>query len=83
MCDYAVHLVGTYGPFAVITYPRNEIIIEGSDDGETWKEYEFKYKPGNIYRRPPWNIPHQPRLDWQMWFAALSTPNDNPWFTLF
>lgn len=76
-------IVGTYGPFAVITYPRNEIIIEGSEDGTNWREYEFKYKPGDIYREPLWNIPHQPRLDWQMWFAALSAPKDNPWFSRF
>ena len=53
---------------------------EGSEDGTTWLEYEFKYKAGNGHRRPPWVAPRQPRLDWQMWFAALSRFNDEPWF---
>jgi predicted DCC family thiol-disulfide oxidoreductase YuxK len=73
--------VNNYGPFAVITHPRYEIVIEGSADGQTWKEYDFKYKPGDLARRPEWIIPHQPRVDWQMWFAALGEPSQNPWFT--
>ncbi len=76
-----LRIVNLYGPFAVITKERMEIILEGSDDGTNWKEYAFKYKPGNIYQEPTWNFPHQPRLDWQMWFAALGTPEENPWFT--
>jgi hypothetical protein len=60
-----------YGLFARMTTSRPEIIIEGSDDGVTWFEYEFKYKPGDVKRRPKFVAPHQPRLDWQMWFAAL------------
>ena len=75
------HIVGTYGPFAVITYPRYEISIEGSDDRNTWIEYPFKYKPDNINRSLTWIIPHQPRLDWQMWFAALGSAEQNPWFS--
>ncbi|MES2218448.1 MAG: lipase maturation factor family protein [Pseudomonadota bacterium] len=77
------HLVNVYGPFAIITTQRMEIIIEGSADGVYWAEYGFKYKPGDVDRRPPWNIPHQPRVDWQLWFAALSSPNQNPWFFSF
>jgi len=76
-------LVNTYGLFAVMTTARPEIIIEGSDDGVHWREYAFKYKPGDIRRSPLWNIPHQPRLDWQMWFAALEPPSQNPWFSRF
>lgn len=76
-------MVNTYGPFAVMTVRRPEIVIEGSSDDETWQEYGFKYKPGDLSRRPLWNIPHQPRLDWQMWFAALGTPDGNPWFANF
>ena len=76
-------IVNVYGPFSVITTERMEIIVEGSNDGVNWSEYAFKYKPGDVNRRPPWNIPHQPRLDWQMWFAALSSPDDNPWFLRF
>ena len=76
-------IVNSYGLFAVMTTTRPEIVVEGSDDGKQWREYEFRYKPGSISRRPPWNIPHQPRLDWQMWFAALSDPSDSPWFGNF
>jgi predicted DCC family thiol-disulfide oxidoreductase YuxK len=77
------HIVSPYGLFAVMTTTRNEIIVEGSDDGVQWREYEFRYKPGDVTRRPPWNIPHQPRLDWQMWFAALDDPQRLPWFSRF
>jgi hypothetical protein len=55
-----------------MTLSRPEIILEGSDDKTNWREYEFPYKAGDIYRRPPLAAPHQPRLDWQMWFAALA-----------
>ncbi|HEY6618314.1 MAG TPA: lipase maturation factor family protein [Steroidobacteraceae bacterium] len=78
-----LHLVSSYGLFAVMTTERNEIIIEGSDDGVEWREYAFRYKPGDVSRRPPWNIPHQPRLDWQMWFAALDDPRRVNWFPRF
>jgi len=78
-----LRIVNTYGLFAVMTTTRPEIIVEGSDDGVNWREYSFKYKPGDVMRRPPWNFPHQPRLDWQMWFAALGTASENPWFSLF
>ena len=73
-------LVNRYGPFAVMTRERPEIVIEGSRDGIHWREYAFRYKPGDMDRPPPWNIPHQPRLDWQMWFAALDTQEGQPWF---
>lgn len=72
-----------YGLFAVMTTTRPEIVVEGSNDGEVWLPYEFKWKPGDIRRRPPFVAPHQPRLDWQMWFAALETYNNNPWFVEF
>ncbi len=76
-------IVNTYGLFAVMTTSRPEIIVQGSDDGVHWSDYAFKYKPGDVRRPPRWNIPHQPRLDWQMWFAALGTPMQNPWFARF
>jgi hypothetical protein len=66
-----------------MTTTRHEIVIEGSNDGVEWREYEFWYKPGNIARAPRWNIPHQPRLDWQMWFAALDEPGRVYWFSPF
>jgi predicted DCC family thiol-disulfide oxidoreductase YuxK len=78
-----LRMVSSYGLFAVMTTERNEIIIEGSDDGTEWREYEFRYKPGDVARRPPWNIPHQPRLDWQMWFAALDDPRRVNWLPHF
>lgn len=76
-------IVNTYGLFAVMTTSRPEIIIEGSNDGVTWLGYEFKYKPGELTRRPPWVEPHQPRLDWQMWFAALGNYQADPWILNF
>ncbi|MGH7808517.1 MAG: lipase maturation factor family protein [Thermodesulfobacteriota bacterium] len=75
-----LRIVNNYGLFRVMTTSRPEIIIEGSKDGENWVEYEFKYKPGDTRRPPPWVAPHQPRLDWQMWFAALGNTQNNPWF---
>src|SRR5262249_2939953 len=58
-------------------------IVEGSDDGQVWRAYEFKWKPGDLTRPPAYVEPHQPRLDWQMWFAALSAPHRPPWFDRF
>jgi predicted DCC family thiol-disulfide oxidoreductase YuxK len=75
--------INSYGLFAVMTPDRPEIIVEGSADGREWKEYAFRYKPSALNRRPPFVAPHQPRLDWQMWFAALSDVRANPWFVNF
>ena len=75
--------VNGYGLFAVMTTTRNEIVIEGSRDGIEWKPYAFKYKPGDPARRPAFVAPHQPRLDWQMWFAVLGSYRENPWFLEF
>jgi hypothetical protein len=75
-----LRIVNTYGLFAVMTTTRPEIVIEGSRDGDTWLPYEFRYKPGDLRRAPPWVEPYQPRLDWQMWFAALGSPQQNAWF---
>jgi lipase maturation factor 1 len=73
-------IVNGYGLFRVMTKSRPEIILEGSADGIDWLPYEFKWKPGDVSRPPCWVAPHQPRLDWQMWFAALGTYRQNPWF---
>jgi hypothetical protein len=78
-----LHIANGYGVFAVMTTRRMEIVIEGSNDGETWSAYEFPFKPGDLRRPPPWVAPYQPRLDWQMWFAALGSFQDNPWFIRF
>ena len=72
-----------YGLFRVMTTSRPEIIVEGSDDGALWRAYEFKYKPGDVARRPGFVEPHQPRLDWQMWFAALGSYESTAWFHAF
>ncbi len=72
-----------YGLFAVMTTSRPEIVVEGSNDGVHWAAYEFKYKAGDVKRRPGFVAPHQPRLDWQMWFAALGDYRENPWFVNF
>ncbi len=75
--------LNSYGLFRVMTRPRNEIIVEGSNDGVTWLPYEFKWKPGDVKHSPSFVAPHQPRLDWQMWFAALGNYQQNPWFVNF
>ncbi len=77
------NLTNSYGLFAVMTTVRHEIVLEGSNDGSTWTEYEFKYKPGDVRQAPRWIAPLQPRLDWQMWFAALGGYRSNPWFVNF
>ncbi len=76
-------IVNSYGLFAVMTTSRPEIIVEGSNDGAAWSAYEFRYKPGDLNRAPRWVAPFQPRLDWQMWFAALSNYRQNLWFLGF
>ncbi|HTX23006.1 MAG TPA: lipase maturation factor family protein [Candidatus Aquilonibacter sp.] len=75
--------INGYGLFAVMTTERREIVVEGSNDGTSWLPYEFKYKPGDVNHRPGFVEPFQPRLDWQMWFAALGNYQDNPWFGNF
>jgi len=72
-------VVNSYGLFAVMTTTRPEIVLEGSIDGAEWREYRFRWKPGALNAAPRWVQPHQPRLDWQMWFAALSNYQNEPW----
>ena len=73
-----------YGLFAVMTTRRPEIQVEGSDDGETWAPYLFRWKPCEPDRRPRFTTPHLPRLDWQMWFAALGLNcRSEIWFLRF
>jgi hypothetical protein len=79
-----LHLVSTYGAFGRITRKRYEVVLEGTDALEpgasaAWKEYEFKGKPGDLERRPPQVAPYHLRLDWLMWFAAMSRPGAHPW----
>jgi Lipase maturation factor len=81
-----LHVVNTYGLFGSITRPRYEVVIEGTSDAvvtdkTAWRAYEFKAKPGDPSRLPPQIAPYHLRLDWMMWFAALGTPTQHPWFT--
>jgi lipase maturation factor 1 len=75
----------TYGLFAVMTTSRPEIIVEGSDEGVNWKPYRFHWKPCELERGPRFTTPHMPRLDWQMWFAALEVERGRipSWFFRF
>jgi lipase maturation factor 1 len=75
--------LNSYGLFAVMTTTRGEISMEGSDDGVLWRPYLFVYKPGEPDRRPNFVLFHMPRLDWQMWFAALGSLRGNPWLVAF
>ena len=83
-----LHLVNTYGAFGSITRERFEIVVEGTDEAmlgpsTRWREYEFKGKPGDVRRRPPQYAPYHLRLDWLMWFAAMSSPAYHDWFLPF
>ena len=78
-----LRIVNSYGLFANMTTTRLEIVVEGSSDGIEWRAYEFPYKPGDVRRAPPVIAPFQPRLDWQMWFAALGSYQENRWFVNF
>ena len=73
--------INGYGLFRVMTIERPELILEGSPDGVRWVAYDFRYKPDAVDERPRFVAPLQPRLDWQLWFAALGSPRQNPWFT--
>ncbi|MEE1940681.1 lipase maturation factor family protein [Streptomyces sp. TRM 70361] len=81
-----LHLVNTYGAFGSVTRLRHEVVIEGTDEeritGSTrWREYGFKGKPGDLRRLPRQYAPYHLRLDWLLWFAALSPSYAAPWFT--
>ncbi|MBV8069442.1 MAG: lipase maturation factor family protein [Acidobacteriaceae bacterium] len=84
----SLHLVGTYGAFGSITQTRYEVIVEGTSDAvitpaTRWREYQFKGKPGDVNERP-WQIaPYHLRLDWLMWFAAMGSYQNYPWFVNF
>jgi hypothetical protein len=82
-----LHLVNTYGAFGSVSRVRYEVVVEGTDDERprhesTWLAYEFKGKPGDVRRRPRQFAPYHLRLDWLMWFLALS-PVPARWFTAF
>ncbi len=82
------HLANTYGAFGSIGRIRREVVIEGTDEPEltkqtVWQEYEFKGKPGAVRRLPRQWAPYHLRLDWLMWFAAISPAYAQPWLTPF
>ena len=79
------HLVGTYGAFGSIGRKRYEVVVEGTNEASVtpaaqWMEYEFNAKPGDLNHMPPQIAPYHLRLDWLMWFAAMSNYQDYPWF---
>ncbi len=83
-----LHLVGTYGAFGSITRTRYEVVVEGTDEDHPsqatkWREYEFRGKPTATGRCPPQVAPYHLRLDWLMWFAAMSDYTQHPWFVHF
>ncbi len=78
-----LHLSSSYGLFATMTTTRPEIVLEGSREGVEWRTYRFRYKPTDLDRRPSFAGPHMPRLDWQMWFAALRPFERARWFHAF
>ncbi len=77
------HLVNRYGIFAIMTVKRYEIIVEGSMDGQQWKEYLFYWKPSETQRRPRRVSPYQPRIDWQAWFLPFEPFEQVNWFQHF
>ncbi len=84
----AWHLVGAYGAFGSVTRARYEVAVEGTADSvlspkTQWLEYEFKGKPGALNRMPAQIAPYHLRLDWLMWFAAMGSYRDQPWFLPF
>ncbi|MFZ9595781.1 MAG: lipase maturation factor family protein [Bdellovibrionia bacterium] len=72
-----------YGVFAVMTTQRDEIVVEGSWDGETWLAYDFQHKPGELSRGLSFLPLHMPRLDWQMWFLPFGDWQSSGWFSSF
>jgi Lipase maturation factor len=77
-------LVNTYGAFGSVGRERLNVVFEGTmdqtpDDKATWKAYRYKGLPVDLDKRPPLIAPYQLRLDWQMWFAAMSTSEEYPW----
>ena len=73
--------VNGYGLFRVMTVERPEIVIERSADGLRWTEWDLRWKPGSVRRRPQLAAPHQPRLDWQLWFAGLDPQGASYWLS--
>jgi hypothetical protein len=71
-------IANRYGLFAVMTRGRYEIEFQGSNDGQSWTPYPFRYKPQALDKPPRIYAPYQPRFDWNLWFASLGEWRDNP-----
>jgi hypothetical protein len=71
-------IANRYGLFAVMTRGRYEIEFQGSDDGQTWLVYPFRFKPQDPSKPPGIYAPYQPRFDWNLWFASLSSWRQEP-----
>ena len=71
-------IANRYGLFAIMTRGRYEIEFQGSDDGQTWLVYTFRFKPQDPAKAPGIYAPYQPRFDWNLWFASLSTWRQEP-----
>jgi hypothetical protein len=71
-------IANQYGLFAVMTPHRYEIEFQGSNDGQNWATYPFRYKPQDVRERPRIYAPYQPRFDWNLWFASLGSWLQNP-----
>jgi lipase maturation factor 1 len=71
-------IANQYGLFAVMTPHRYEIEFQGSNDGQQWTAYPFRYKPQDVNTRPRTYAPYQPRFDWNLWFASLTTWQQSP-----
>jgi hypothetical protein len=71
-------IANQYGLFAVMTPHRYEIEFQGSNDGQNWTAYPFRYKPQDVRERPRIYAPYQPRFDWNLWFASLGPWQENP-----
>ena len=79
----AYGLGNAYHVFPTMQTERYEFIIEGSHDGRQWLPYTFKYKPNSVYHMPDFIVPHQPRLDWMIWFIPPQAPDMRYWFDRF
>ncbi len=71
-------IANRYGLFAVMTRGRYEIEFQGSNDGQSWIAYPFRYEPQKLDERPGIYAPYQPRFDWNLWFASLGSWRDYP-----
>ena len=71
-------IANQYGLFAVMTHERYEIEYQGSNDGQNWTAYPFRYKPQDVHQAPGIYAPYQPRFDWNLWFASLGNWRSYP-----